>query len=188
MKIPIKINGKSYKVAQVCDLNTREFITVSKIKGISAKDGQFDTVKYIAWYLKLDTKEAFFATMPGKLHRELSYFPDVEKGALPILSYIDPKKTIQTVGQRFQVEESSLKGYELAVFILAVTQAESNNIDDVNKLFELYMDKPAVYILSYAFFFSKIYKDGKSIAVSFSLWLLGLIRILKLRSRRDHKN
>ena len=137
MKIPIKINNKSYKVPQLCDLNTKDFIEVSKIEGIATEKEQFDSVKYIAWYLKLDTKEAFFATMPDKLHRELSYFPDVRKTSLMPLDYIDPKKTIETVGQRFQVEESGLKGYELAVFVLAVAQAQSNNIDEVNKLFEL---------------------------------------------------
>ena len=188
MKIPIKINGKSYKVPMLCDLSTREFIEVSKIEGIATESGQFDSVKYIAWYLNLDTKDTFFATMPDKLHRELSYFPDVRNMALPILDYIDPKKTIETVGQRFQVEESSLKGYELTIFILAVAQAGSNNIDEINNLFDFYMTRPAVHILPYAFFFSKISKSGKSKGVNFSLWLLGLIRTLSLKNKRGRKN
>jgi len=188
MNIPIKINGKKYVVPQLCDLSTKDFIEVAKIEGIVKDGGSFDTVKYIAWYLKLNIKKAFFATLPDKLHRELSYFPDIEKTKPPALDYIDTKKAIYTVGQRFQVEESSLKGYELTVFVLAVAQAESNNIDGVNELYHFYMSKPAVYILPHAFFFSKIYANGKNTGVSFLRWPRALIKILGLRNKQGHKN
>lgn len=168
--IPIKINGKRYKIKSIAELSTAEFIELSKIEAL-------DYVKYISWQTKLSMKDSFFATTDKVIELAIGSVPDVSKIDKPKLKYVDYKKTISTVGQRHQVESCSLSGYELLVFCLAVSQAHSVNIDDVYKLRDDYMQKPWQEILPAGFFFFKIYSRGKRSEPNALKKLLSLIRI-----------
>ena len=154
MNIPIKINDKKYNIKPIAELSTKEFIELSKIENC-------DLVKYIAWQTKVKLDEAFFAVTSKTVELAVGKTPDITKMKCMQVDYIDYKKTIETVGQRHQVENSNLQGFDLIVFTLAVSQAQSNNIDDVNKLRDEYFKKPFLEILPAGFFFFKNYKSGR---------------------------
>lgn len=174
--IPITINKKKYTIKSIDELNTKDFIELSKIKECS-------TVKYIAWQTGLKIDEVFFAVTSNILDKAIGKAPDITKLPLAITDYMDYKKTVETVGQRHQIEESKKEGFELLVFCLAVAQAHSTNIDDVNHLYDNYLTKPYAEILPAGFFFFKNYRHGRSKGQSFLIWLLELIRMWHLRNR-----
>lgn len=181
MKIPITINGKKYSVRPIADLSTGEFLEFTKIKNQ-------DIMKYIAFETKTKHKDAFFATISPTVERALGKIPDVSKLKRPALSYVDYNKSIETVGQRHQIEDANLKGYELLVFTLAVSQAQSMNIDDVNKLREEYLNKPFIEILPAGFFFLKKLAHGRNSVVNFFAKRKALIVMHRSKLRLEKTN
>lgn len=168
--IPIKIRNKKYKIKAISDLNTSEFLELVKIEDI-------DMVKYISWQTGFKMEDVFFAVTSKTVELAIGKVPDITKIPKPNLNYVDYTKTIETVGQRHQVESSGLDGYELLIFTLAVSQARSNNIDDVNKLRDLYLTKPFIEILPAGFFFFKKLQPGKTFARKSLEIFLQVIRI-----------
>ena len=173
--IPIKIKNKSYKIKAISELNTAEFIELSNID-------KCDMIKYIAWQTKAPIKDAWFAVTSKAVETAIGTMPDISK--LPKSKKFDYGKTIETVGQRHQVEACGLSNYELLVFVLAVAMAKSNNIDDVYKLRDSYLQQPFSEILPAGFFFFKILRDGRSSGLSNLKRLLLSIVIPKLRRPR----
>jgi hypothetical protein len=178
MKIPILIQGKKYSIKPIRELNTAEFLELSKIKDL-------DIVKYIAWQTKVKFKDAFFAVTSKTIETAVGQIPDVTK--LPRPKGFDYTKLIETVGQRHQVEACNLTGYELLVFVLAVAQARSTNIDDVNKLRDAYLTRPFTDILPAGFFFFKTLQPGKKSGVKSFAKQVGLISTRILKKLRDRK-
>jgi hypothetical protein len=172
MTIPIKINGKKYRVKPISELTTAEFITASAIPDC-------DHVKYIAWQTGRSVDDAFFAVTSKAVENAIGAFPDITK--LPRPRHIDYTKTISTIGQRHQVESSGVKGYDLLVFCLAVAVARSNNIDEVTRLRDAYMQQPAYEILPAGFFFYKKYSNGSKPGREFLKKLSSLIKMLRKR-------
>src|SRR3972149_5816605 len=109
--IPITISGKKYKIKPISALTTKEFIEMSTIKDM-------DYIKYIAWQTGEPFDKAFFAVTSITVEQAIGTAPDITK--LPIPKWVDKNKIIDTVGQRHQVENSLLSGFELLVFCLAV--------------------------------------------------------------------
>lgn len=153
--IPITIEGTKYKIKSIAELNTKEFIELSKIENC-------DSIRYIAWQTGQTFENSFFAVTDKAVEASIGKAQDITKMKLPKVKYVDYSKTLITVGQRHQVEGSGLSGYELLVFVLAVSQARSLNIDDVYKLRDDYMLKPWQEILPSGFFFYKIYRAGNA--------------------------
>jgi hypothetical protein len=147
--IPIKIDGKKYSIKAINQLTTAEFIELSKVP-------ELDIIKYISWQTGT---EAFFAEVSRTVEKAIGVVPDIS--LLPKPKWPDYSKLIFTLGQRHQIENSGLTGYELLVFVLAVSQARSLNIDDVNKLRYSYLNMPFTEILPAGFFFYKILRTGK---------------------------
>jgi hypothetical protein len=173
--IPIKINNQRHKIKSIAELTTKEFIELAAIKDL-------DVVKYISWQLNVDLDVAFFAVTSKTLERAIGVVPDIRK--LPRHKSFDYTKTIQTVGQRHQIEESHLEGFPLLVFTLAVSQACSTNIDNVKALQEQYMERPFTEILPSAFFFFRSLHPGKHfVRVSFER-LQVLTQMLILKGKR----
>lgn len=172
MRIPIKIGDKKYSIKPIIELTTREFIELSKIENL-------DTVKYIAWQTEIKIEDAFFAVTSKVIEKAIGKIPDITK--FPKSKWCDYSKIIETVGQRHQVENSNLEGYELLVFCLAVAQARSNNIDDVKKLQTQYLQESFIEILPAGFFFFKNYKDGKNKERKFLKKFQDLIKIRNLK-------
>lgn len=166
--IPIKINNKKYKIKPINDLTTREFIELINIE-------ELDYTKYIAWQTGLKMDEAFFSVVSYTIEKAIGNVPDV--GKLPRPKQFDYSRKIETIGQRYQVEESNAKGYDLIVFVLAVAQARSNNIDDVYKLRDKYMDQNFKEVLPAAIFFFNNLKNGKNSGTNFLKKLINSIRI-----------
>jgi len=179
MTIPIKINGKKYRVTPICELTTAEFITASAIPDC-------DHVKYIAWQTGRSVDDAFFAVTSKTVENAIGAFPDITK--LPRSRNWDYSRTISTIGQRHQVESSGVKGYDLLVFCLAVAMARSNNIDEVNRLRDAYMQQPAYEILPAGFFFYKKYGNGSNSGQEFLKKLSNLIKILRKRKLPEYTN
>jgi hypothetical protein len=177
--IPIKINKKKYKIKSVAELSTREFIELSHIDNL-------DMVKYIAWQTKTDTSKAFFAVTDNVIELAIGKVPDVATMHRP--KWPNYSHTIETVGQRHQIESSGLSGYELLVFVLAVAQARSTNIDDVNTLRDQYMDRPYTEILPAGFFFYKNLLPGRKFAAKSLEKLMALIKTIRLRKMQAAKN
>lgn len=176
MKIPIKINGKKYTIKPVSELTTAEFIEFSKIENP-------DIVKYIAWQTGVKMDDAFFATTSKAVERLVGKMEDITTH--PRSWRFDYKRTgIQTVGQRHQIETCGYEGFELLVFCLAVAQARSNNIDDVEKLRAEYLTMNYLEILPAGFFFYENYRTGKKLGVSYLRKLLQLIKTPNLKSRQ----
>jgi hypothetical protein len=173
--INVKINGKKYKIKTIPELTTEEFIELSELENL-------DTSKYISWQTGIDIKKTFFAIISKQVEKSIGKVPDIRKLHIP--KWVNKKNIIETVGQRHQIENSNLKGYELLVFTLAVANAKSNNIDDVNELNDIYMQMPFMDILPAGFFFFKNYKNGKSEGRRLLNWLLGLIKISNLKNRQ----
>jgi len=171
MKIPITINGKKYTIKSIDELTTKEFIELSNIEDINI-------VKYISWQADIKLEDAFFAVTSKSIEKTIGVIPDIKKLKRLELNYIDYSKTIETLGQRHQIEESNLSGYELLVFILAVSQTRSMNIDDVNKLRDDYLDKPFYEILPAGFFFFKILNNGSKYGRNFLKRTIRFLRTL----------
>lgn len=176
--IPVKINSKKYQIKAITELTVSEFLELTELM-----PEKIDLVKYISWQTGLKLTDAFFAVTSKAVELAIGKFPDITKMPTPVLPYVSYSKKIETVGQRHQVEESNLKGYPLLVFTLAVAQAESMNIDDVHRLRDSYMTKPAIEILPAAFFFFENYRTGSSRGRNFLTWLLELIRTKRLRNK-----
>lgn len=175
MKIPIKINGKKFNIKPISELTTQEFIDFAKVENP-------DIVKYIAWQTGVKMDDAFFATTSGAVEKAIGKMEDVT--TYPRSYKFDYKRTgIQTVGQRHQIESCTLSGFELLVFCLAVAQANSMNIDDVEKLRTEYLGRPYLEILPAGFFFYENYRTGKKLDQSYLKRLLRSIKIPKLKSR-----
>lgn len=177
--IPIKINKKKYKVKAISELTTREFIELSKIEDLNI-------IKYIAWQTGSDLEKAFLATTSPTVQKAIGAIPDITKLKKP--NCFDYKMLIDTVGQRHQVESCEYEGYELLVFCLAVSQARSNNIDDVEKLYYSYLDLNFTQILPAGFFFFKSYKHGKRNVINGLKMLLSSSKIKKLKNKRVHRS
>lgn len=174
--IPITINKKKYQVKPIAELTTAEFMEVVKIEGLTM-------VKYIAWSTGLKMEEAFFAITSNAVNSAIGIIPDISK--LPRPDCFDYSNIIETVGQRHQIEASKLKDYELLVFVLAVSQAKSNNIDDVYKLRDEYMNRPFMEILPAALFFFRILAHGKSSVLNILKTLFSLISIRKSKNKLE---
>lgn len=176
--IPITISDKKYKIKTILELTTREFIELTKIEDLSF-------IKYIAWQTSSDLEKAFFVKMSKSVELAIGVVPDVTKMKRP--KRFDYSKTIQTVGQRHQVEASNLTGYELLVFCLAVSQAQSNNIDKVHELRDAYLDQPFAEILPAGFFFFKSLEPGKNFGQKILMKFSSLIKIRNSRKLLELK-
>lgn len=176
--IPILIQNKKYKIKTIAELNTSEFIELCKIENL-------DTIKYIAWQTQLNTDKAFFSVIDPVVEKQIGSIPDVTKLRRPTLPYVDYKKTIQTVGQRHQIEGANITGYALLVFCLAVSQAQSNNIDDVNQLQAWYLKQKWTDILPAGFFFYQNLQTGKRKEMRLLSWLRELISTKFKKNRPD---
>lgn len=175
--IPITILGRKYKIKSIRELTTAEYIELRSIKNM-------DFVKYIARQTGLSIDKTFFAIISKSVEKAIGAMEDITKMPRPKLKYIDYTRTIETVGQRHQIEACTLTEYKLIVFILAVSQARSANIDDVNKLYNEYMLRPWFEILPAGFFFLQTSKNGKSYGLSFLKKLLTSIKITKQKERQ----
>jgi hypothetical protein len=176
--IPIKIGKTAYRIKSISELNTREFLELTKLPAI-------DTVKYIAWQTGADLNSAFFAVTSSVVESAIGTIPDITK--LPRPKGFDYSKLIDTVGQRHQVENSGKTGYELLVYCLAVAQARSNNSDQVAVLEADYLTRPFTDILPAGFFFFQNYKTGRKSGRRYLSWLPALIKTQNLRKLQAWK-
>lgn len=172
---PILIGGKKYKIKPIKDLTTEEFIELSKIENC-------DFIKYIAWQTGVSFEEAFYTKISKPVELAIGVSPDITK--LPKSDKFDYTKLIDTVGQRHQVETLNVTGLELLVYCLAISQARSNNYEDVEKLRAEYLKENFAEILPAGFFFFKKYRAGRKRGLNFLNWLTELIRILRRKKRR----
>jgi hypothetical protein len=168
--IPVTIADKKYRIKSISELTTREFIELNKIEELTF-------IKYIAWQTSTDLEKAFFTRIDKLTEQSIGVVPDIR--TLKRSKRFDYKKTIQTVGQRHQVEGCNLTNFELLVFCLAVSQAQSNNIDDVIALRDAYMQQPFTEILPSGFFFFKNLEHGKSFAQRILMRFSSLMKIRK---------
>lgn len=172
---PITISGKKYKIKPIIELTTKEFIEMSAIENI-------DYVKYIAWQTGASFDDAFFAVTSKSVEDAIGKTPDITK--LPVPRWVDKKKLIDTVGQRHQVENSGLSGFDLLVYCLAVSQGRSNNSDVIDQLRDRYLSMLFVEILPAGFFFFKNFRTGRKKGLMSLRWLRGLIRTRNSKNRR----
>lgn len=149
--IPIKINGQKFWIKSFDELTTSGFIELQKIENP-------DLIKYIAWQTGISQDDAFYATISNTVINAIGSLKDITK--IKCSKKFDYSKIIETVGQRHQIEASKKEGYDLIVFILAVSQARSNNIDEVNRLYKYYLKQPYIEILPAGFFFYRILGNG----------------------------
>lgn len=173
--IPIKINKKKYKIKPLADLTVEEFIEVSQIENL-------DVIKYISWATGIDTKDAFFAEISYSVEKAIGKMPDYEN--LPVT--YDMSCSIETVGQRYQIESSNLKGAELILFVLAVGIAKSNNIDHVYKVRDELLEKKATDVIPSALFFFKILEIGSKKGGKYLLRIRRWIRTKVLRKAQGY--
>jgi len=177
--IPIKIGDKRYKVKTIDELTTKEFIELNKIDELTI-------IKYIAWQTSTSLDKAFFAYVNKSVEQAIGVIPDITK--MKPCKKFDLKKTIQTIGQRHQVEGSNLNNYELLVFCLAVSQAQSNNIDDVLTLRDSYLAMPFYEILPTGFFFFKNLRHGRNLGQRILTRFINSIRTRRLKKRLGLKS
>lgn len=180
--IPITISGHKYKIKSIPELTTTEFIELCRIQDL-------DFVKYISWQTGLSMSDTFFAVTSKGVEDAIGKVPDITK--LPYPKHrkdLPQSKTIETVGQRYQVEGCGLQAFELLVFVLAVAQARSNNIDDVHQLRDQYLQQRFAEILPAGFFFMRMLKNGKRSGVSYLGRLAVLIGTQSLKKLRVLKS
>jgi len=151
--IPITIQSKKYSIKSIDEINAKEFIELMALTPI-------DSVKYIAWQTGLKLEEAFFCTISKAVEKGIGQIPDISK--LPKSKLFDYSKLIDTIGQRHQIEQSKLSEYELIVFCLAVSQAQSFNIDEVQQRYDEYLELPFKDVFAAGFFFCKNLEHGRS--------------------------
>lgn len=177
--IPIKIGGKPFKIKPINSLITREFVEVSKIKNL-------DLMKYIAWFTGVKNEDAFFAKISNTVVEAIGQFKPIEK--MPFPNTFDKRKLIETIGQRHQIERCKKKDYELLIYILAVSQAQTNDTSKVNEMYESYLEMPYVEVLPAGFFFYKNLKTGSNLEMKSFVWRRWLKKIKSLRSRPESKH
>lgn len=175
MLIPITISGQKYNIKSIDELTTREFIEVASIENL-------DIIKYIAWQTGLKFESAFFATYSKSVEKAIGKLPDITK--LKRSEQFDYSKIIDTVGQRHQIENCGKTGFPLLVFSLAVSQARSNNSEQVEELESSYYEMPFKEILPAGFFFFTSYKNGNKIEHKLLNLLRCLMTIPKRKNRR----
>jgi len=142
--IPIKIKGRKYKIKRVSELTTQEFIDINNIEDL-------DYVKYIAYFTKKNYNDAFFAVVSKSIENAIGLIPDITKMKRP--KGFDYSKTIETVGQRHQVEAIKKTGLDLLVYTLAVAQCATTDATIVKKTYQEYLKQPFKKILPAGFFF-----------------------------------
>jgi hypothetical protein len=189
MLIPLKIGKKKYKLKPIQQLTTREFIEISKLELMVSRDTGLLTpdsiIKYIACLLQLPEDKAFFVSTSKVIEIAIGPVPDITR--MPLPKHYDYKKLIDTVGQRHQVEGSGLEGFGLILFCLAVSQARSNNIDEVEKLRQGYLELPFAETLPAGFFFFKNYRAGSKKGLRRSKMRRFLTRIGRSKNRQARK-
>jgi hypothetical protein len=173
--IPIKINGKPYRIKSIAELTTKEFCELSLIEAC-------DITKYISWQTGLSLDDCFFAVSDKRIEIAIGVAPDITK--LPKSPRFNYKLLIETVGQRHQVENSNKTGMDLLVYCLAVSQARSNNSDIVQELYANYLTRPFAQVLPAGFFFYRKYKPGRNFVQKNLSWLRDLIRKAKQKKLR----
>ena len=176
--IPILIGEKKFNIKSIDELNTKEFIELAEIK-------ELNHIKYIAWQTNQTNEDAFFAVISNTVENAIGKVSDITKIKKPKRDDIDYSKIVDLVGQRHQIETSKKVNFELIVFVLAVSQARSNNIDDVNKLYDRYLTEPFQEILPAGFFFLKILLTGKKSEIRSLKNLLSLIKIKNSREQLE---
>ena len=177
--IPIKINGKRHRIKPINQLTTEEFIEISKIENL-------DLIKYISWSAKVKLNDAFFAVTSKTIEKAIGNIPNIEK--IPLPKWAKKIKHIESIGQRHQVESCGLTGYELLIFTLAVSEARSNNIDDVNKLYDHYLSMPFIEVLPAGFFFFNRYRNGRNFVRRYLFRLLSSIKTQSLKKMPVYKS
>lgn len=150
--IPITIGDKKYRIKAIKDLSTKEFIEVSGMDSI-------DLLKYIKWASGAKLEDVFFASISEQLRSAIGSFKAIADLPIP---YKYSKCSIDTVGQRNQIEACHKTGYDLVVFTLAVAICRDNNIDVVNKKVEQLMGEPYVEVIPAGVFFLNLLRNGKS--------------------------
>lgn len=149
--IPIIVEGKKVQIKKIKELNVSDLIELEKIEGLNI-------VKYIAWATGISNEDAFFTKIDRHVIKAVGTFPPID--SLPVLpKYLD--YSVDTLGQRYQIESSNLQGYELVIFTLAVAMARSNNIDDVDRIVKELRERPYMEVLPAGVFFLKTLGVGK---------------------------
>lgn len=179
MLIPIKIGKKKYKIKPIIELTTKEFIELSKMDGM-------DYVKYISWQTGVKFESVYFALISKSVEQAIGEAPDITK--MKLTGNYDYTKYIDRVGLRHQLEACEKTGFELLAYALAVSQAYSLNIDEVEKLYDKYMDEPFKEVLPAGFFFFKRFENGNRKETSILKRLLNLMRTMKLRKQQGVKS
>jgi hypothetical protein len=141
-----------------------------------------DYVRYIAWQTGESFDSAFFAVTSKTVERAIGKALDITKLKIP--KWVDKTKLIDTVGQRHQIENSGLSGFELLVYCLSVSQGRSNNSDVIEALQSRYLDMPFTEVLPAGFFFFKNFRDGRKRGGNCLRWLPGLTKMLSLKKRQ----
>ena len=146
--IPIKINGKKKQIKPISELTTREYIDFMKIENP-------DKIKYIGFILKEEYITIFNSKISQSVLNMIGEIEDVTKLKPPvsILGYPIKRYGIETIGQRFQLDNCGLKGYELLVFMTAVAIVNNIDLDRVREFEEKLYNLPYTEVLPAGYFF-----------------------------------
>lgn len=161
--IAIKINGKSYKIKEISELTTKEFIEVNRIE-------ELDQLKYIAWTTKQEFQLIWKSKISESVIKMIGTMPDVT--ALPIPREVLGKNIksyeISTIGQRFMIEtHTKYKGFDLLVFICAVALTVSPNINEIESCMERLYKLPFSVTLPAGHFFFHHLTSGRNFVTRF---------------------
>lgn len=179
--ISIKINGEKKKIP------TANELTVSQYSELVKAEKQ-NIISYLSIVLGVEYKTTFFSKINNiallKRIGKVEHYDKLKPKKKIVLSdssfYYIPNE-IETLGQRFMIEENSskLEEEEYLCFVLAVgLSKDPMNYDSVNSLKEKLMNEPYVNILPTAFFLLKNLSNGKRSVRNFFRELVRLIRIL----------
>lgn len=154
--IPLKINGQKLKIKAIHEMTAKEFIEFSKIENP-------DKIKYISFITGVEYLAIFNSKIPNNILAMIGELEDITKIKPPksILGYPLNRYDIDTVGQRFQLDNCNLKGYELLVFIVAVALANDPDLNKVNDFVKRLYDYPYREVMAAGNFFFQRSSFGK---------------------------
>lgn len=155
--IPITINGKKHLIKSANELTTKEFIDFMKTKNP-------DKIKLIGFQTGRKYDVIFKTKISKNVLMMIGEIPDIEKLKPPktILGYHINRFGIETVGQRFQLETSGYKGYELLLFVVAVALTNDPDLDKVNMMKERLLNEPFIQVMGAGNFFFRNLMNGRN--------------------------
>lgn len=168
----MKLNGKNVEIPSEETLKVKDYIHLEKYN--------FSEFEFFKYFLKLSDEETGNIEYPSHFWSLFGKIKDIK-------SEIKEYPKIRKVFQRHQVASSKLEGLELAVWCLAVAEADKMDIEVIEKRFRYFMEQHYFDIINKAYHCFTFFLNGSE-NEPHSLKIINLFRrLFQRRSKLELK-